>query len=63
MSDDVGAYRKVVLPSPRTAERMIEERRREKARAVEELHKRMEAEIEDALFDEAIDRRIAEIAA
>lgn len=64
MTDDIGAYRKVAfLPSPQRYARMKAERDRAIARAVEEQSRRAEAAIEDALFDEAIERRIAEIAA
>jgi len=59
MTDDIGSYRPCILPSPKLFRRMVEER----AKAEEEALRRLEAELEDALFDEAIDRRIKELAA
>lgn len=60
--NDVGAYRKFILPSPRKIARLIAERDRSRAKAVEEQSRRAEAAIEDAIFDEAIERRIAAVA-
>ena len=67
MSEDVGAYRKVVLPSLRQTKEVVDRLRaardREKAKLLDTIERRLEISFEQEDFDERLQRQIGLIAA
>ena len=67
MSEDVGAYRKVVLPSLRQTKEVVDRLRaardREKAKLLDTIERRLEISFEQEDFDERLRRQIGLIAA
>ena len=67
MSEDVGAYRKVVLPSLRQTRQLIDRlrsaREREKAMLLNAIERRLEVSFEQEDFDERLQQQIGLIAA
>ena len=67
MSEDVGAYRKVVLPSLRQTKEVVDRLRaardREKAKLLDTIERRLEISFEQEDFDERLRHQIGLIAA
>lgn len=67
MNEDVGAYRKVVLPSLRQTRELIDclrsAREREKAKLLDAIERRLEVSLEQQDFDERLQQQIELIAA